>query len=643
MKVSPLLFLPLLFTVQTVAQTTESIQTTESHEEHEHFVKFRTQVDTVTPYFKVSKGTTSKNPWNHLDFYNQAENFQFAIVTDRTGGERPGIFSVGIEKLNLLKPEFVMSVGDLIEGYTEDVDQLNREWDEFIGFIDQLESPFFYVPGNHDITNEVMEEIWNERFGRTYYHFLYNDVLFLALNSEEAIQGAGGGGIEDEQYEYIKKVLEMHPDVRWTMVFTHQPMWIYENPRRWWDVEALLADRNHTVFAGHYHNYVKRERNNANYYTLATTGGGSRMRGPLFGEFDHIVWVTMTDNGPVVANLLIDGILDDDIRTEDLANMVNMVSSEVAMTIQPGFDPNVTKQEYTAKIQNYSNSPMKADLHVMDATGNTITQTVPLDLGPNSVVMQDISVDHADPIQVKAAYRYAFDGYPDLETEQTVTLKPQFFHTLADTDRRVKVDGDLSEWGQLRYSSAYALDMKSQTPVDPADGFRFDVSMKGGKLVVAVEVTDDEYYVPGGNPLNQDGIGVIVDANPLDRSSQNNLDQEKVFEDWFPLLITPSDDQVNELAYQSIIGKYMSGALKRSATGYTAEFEMPLKAIMRRMTEGDGTFRLNVLMNDFDSNGDSHITLGWKPSWDQPTSALGSGTFAFDPEDAIEDITTQEE
>jgi hypothetical protein len=639
MKAPSLLLLSLLLTGYATAQDSNP---TDPQSENEHFVKFRTQVDTVSPYFKVSKGSTSKNPWSHLDFYNQAENFQFAIVTDRTGGERPGIFSVGLEKLNLMKPEFVMSVGDLIEGYTDDVDQLNREWDEFTGFIDQLEAPFFYVPGNHDITNEVMEEIWEERFGRTYYHFIYNDVLFLALNSEEAIQGSGGGGIEDEQYEYIKNVLDMHPDVRWTMVFTHQPMWVYEDPRRWWDVEALLADRNHTVFAGHYHNYVKRERNNANYYTLATTGGGSRMRGPLFGEFDHIVWVTMTDNGPVVANLLLDGILDDDIRTEELADMVNMVSSEVAMTIQPIFDHTVTQQKYTAKIQNYSNSPMKADLQVMDGTGAETVQTIPLDLDPNSVVMQDFSVNHTDPIQVKASYKYAFDGYPDLETDQTVTLKPQFFHTLAETDRRVKVDGDLSEWAQLRYSSAFALDMETESPVESDNGFRFDVSMKGRKLVVAVEVTDDEFYVPGGNPLNQDGIGVIIDANPLDKSSQNNLDQEKVFEDWFPLLITPSDDEVNELAYQSIIGKYMSGALKRTPTGYTAEFEMPLKAIMRRMTEGDGTFRLNVLMNDFDRNGESHVTLGWKPSWDQPTSALGSGTFAFDPEDAIEDNTIEE-
>jgi hypothetical protein len=30
------------------------------------------------------------------------------------------------------------------------------------------------------------------------------------------------------------------------------------------------------------------------------------------GEFDHIMWVTMTDDGPIVANLLLDGILNDD-------------------------------------------------------------------------------------------------------------------------------------------------------------------------------------------------------------------------------------------------------------------------------------------------------------------------------------------
>lgn len=38
------------------------------------------------------------------------------------------------------------------------------------------------------------------------------------------------------------------------------------------------------------------------------------MRGTAFGEFDHIVWVTMTDSGPRIANLLLDGIFDENVK-----------------------------------------------------------------------------------------------------------------------------------------------------------------------------------------------------------------------------------------------------------------------------------------------------------------------------------------
>jgi hypothetical protein len=49
------------------------------------------------------------------------------------------------------------------------------------------------------------------------------------------------------------------------------------------------------------------------YYSLATTGGDSRMRGVEYGEFDHLVWVTMKKDGPVIANILLDGILKEDL------------------------------------------------------------------------------------------------------------------------------------------------------------------------------------------------------------------------------------------------------------------------------------------------------------------------------------------
>ena len=33
----------------------------------------------------------SSNPWTHLNWQNNSENFQFVVVTDRTGGARDGV------------------------------------------------------------------------------------------------------------------------------------------------------------------------------------------------------------------------------------------------------------------------------------------------------------------------------------------------------------------------------------------------------------------------------------------------------------------------------------------------------------------------------------------------------------------------
>ncbi len=59
---------------------------------------------------------TEKKPWTSLDFDNDPHDFQFAIVSDRAGSPRPGIFEDAVKKLNWLRPEFAISVGDLIEG-----------------------------------------------------------------------------------------------------------------------------------------------------------------------------------------------------------------------------------------------------------------------------------------------------------------------------------------------------------------------------------------------------------------------------------------------------------------------------------------------------------------------------------------------
>jgi 3',5'-cyclic AMP phosphodiesterase CpdA len=129
----------------------------------------------------------SSKPYTHLNFKNNPDEFQFAIITDNAGGARPGVFPKAVEMVNLLQPEFVVNAGDLIEGYSDDEDEVRAMWQEVDEHLEQLEMPFFFVPGNHDLNYDASIKLWRERFGgdRGYYHFVYKDVLFLMVNTED--------------------------------------------------------------------------------------------------------------------------------------------------------------------------------------------------------------------------------------------------------------------------------------------------------------------------------------------------------------------------------------------------------------------------------------------------------------------------
>ena len=203
-------------------------------------------------------------PWTSQEFQNHPNEFQFAINGDRTGGANAqGSFKIAVDQLNLLQPEFDINVGDSIEGYSDDKAELNAEWSDVDRMVEKLKLPLFRTPGNQDIANETAQEIWRERHGATYYHFVYKNVLFLVLNSEdppravpegikeklelynklqtenpakaqemlaefmsgEAVVAALGKPVEfnDAQLFFIKKTLEQHAGVRWTFLFLHEP------------------------------------------------------------------------------------------------------------------------------------------------------------------------------------------------------------------------------------------------------------------------------------------------------------------------------------------------------------------------------------------------------------------------------------
>lgn len=576
-------------------------------------------------------------PYSNLELSDGEDNFQFAIVTDRTGGHRPGVFMDGIRKLNLLRPEFVVSVGDLIEGYTEDTVELQRQWKEFTGFIDSLKAPFFYVPGNHDITNKVQEDMWHSLFGRPYYHFVYRDVLFLCLNSEDGYPGAGRGRIGDEQYEWIERTLEENSDVRWTLVFMHQPIWTQDaDPQRWPDVEALLESRPHTVFTGHLHSYTRYLRNNSKYYVLATTGGGSRLRGTQVGEFDHVVWVTMTEDGPLLANLLLEGIWSDDIVTQEMREffgpLVNRRVVEVLPIMREGnrFAQGSTRIRFT----NDSDVPMEVSLRIVpnEWLMPNVFERV-MTIAPNSVEDLNLalrsttqSLDQAKPLALSGTITYRHETLPGVTIDYAQAIFPEKREYITRATKAISLDGDLSDWPDLPFE-----DNPDYTESDPLshtgkkeDGsFSFGVSYDDAYLYVAARVTDDEILVSHGNrPYNQDAFHINVDGRPEAVSAVNTSTGPALYVGHSPL----PDGSPNTSLYQpDRLPEGTRAVTVTTESGYNTEIAIPL-SYFAELQDGEWrTIRLNADITDFDRDYRHKSLLWWKPDWRDENNYAGSG------------------
>lgn len=585
--------------------------------------------------------TGGVHPWNHLQINNDSGIFQFAVIADRTGGQRPGVFREAIKKLNLLHPEFVISVGDLIEGYTTDREQIYQEWKEANSLIDSLEIPFFYIPGNHDFSDKMTAGIWNELYGRGYYHFVYRDVLFLCLNTEETLHGTESTGMGKAQYEYIGKVLADYPDVRWTMVFMHRPLWLSDNTLYWKEVELLLSERRHTVFAGHQHRYIRYERNNGMYYVLATTGGISQLRGINYGEFDHVVWITMTDEGPAIVNLLLQGILEENIVTEDVQELLTYQP----VKIDPLFTPDGQfKNEDTINVRiiNDKNLPMwaafKFDIHPI-----VVPEIIELQklIEPNSIEVVNIpmivagplSMSNTKPLRLYGKFLFRPGNGRDIEISSDYGLMPVKPEYCTFAEKTVYVDGNLSEWTGFPFkgnSQSVITGNRDGYTGDFDGSYEFAVSYDDAYVYVGLSVWDDELITDNDRSLQScDMVWLFLDARPA-MESANNRGQNNYTDHLFVnFSLTESGKDKPVLHQGGSLPDKLRISGRKTVPGEEVEIAIPIE-YLKKMNGADWKeFRLNIAYLDNDKNS-PQTTIWWKPDWGSKENYIGSGMFFMD-------------
>ncbi|MEW6050669.1 MAG: metallophosphoesterase [Candidatus Zixiibacteriota bacterium] len=247
----------------------------------------------------------------------------FIVIGDRTGDHQPGIYEQAVAEIERLKPDFVLTVGDMIEGYTPDSMLLNQQWDEYFGVVKSLSMPIYYTPGNHDITYDAALPTYRSRVGEPYHSWDIGNMHFVSVDNSRWEKSEQ---LPVEQLDWLAADLQKNQNAKHMFVMFHKPFW-YNS------IATGKPDTLHNlfvkygvdaVFCGHFHKYFSATYDGIMYTCIGSSGGA--MDDDPTGIGYHFGWVTVDDAGIHVNPIKLGSVLPWEYTTTAELHTIDSVS-----------------------------------------------------------------------------------------------------------------------------------------------------------------------------------------------------------------------------------------------------------------------------------------------------------------------------